>query len=252
MRCWPKGDECKARGARAARKDALHFRAIVPKRRTTVLAAFGLLLAACGPDGANPFASFEARCAKLPSPRFEVVAVPVSFERDDSQPTAALTARSSRTPVTHRATGLTTAAFGQNTDIELQLLEDRRGARACGTPQVRVELSMQPITVLVARELADLPCQHEVTLSHEMKHVAVYVEVLHDAAQALGRELPEAVGMERRRAASALELQQQLNAAVRDELAEFMRGQQRILEERQAEIDSPEEYARVSTACRTR
>lgn len=224
----------------------------MPKRRTTVVAAFGLLLAACGPDGANPFASFEARCAKLPPPRFEVVAVPVAFERDDTQPTAALTAHSSKTPVTHRAIGLTTAAFGQNTDIELQLIEDRRGARACGTSQVRVELSMQPMTVYVARELADLQCQREVTLSHEMKHVGVYVEALHDAALALERELPAAIGTVRRRASSALELQQQLNAAVRDELAEFMREQQRVLEERQAEVDSPEEYARVSMACRTR
>ena len=47
----------------------------------------------------------------------------------------------------------------------------------------------------------------------------------------------------------AQQLQEQLNAAVRDELAAFMREQQRILEKRQAEVDSPEEYARVSTAC---
>jgi hypothetical protein len=214
-----------------------------------LLAAPALLLAACGPDGGNPFAPFEARCAKLPPPRFEVVAAPLAFERDDTQPIGTLTATSGSTPATHRAIGLTTAVFRQRTQIELQLVDDRRGARACGTPRVRVELSMQPMTVFIAREVAEVPCQGEITLSHEMKHVAVFREVLDDAAQDLERELPESIGTTIRRAASPEELQRGLNVAVRDYLAQFMREGQRVLDERQAAVDSPEEYARVASAC---
>jgi hypothetical protein len=221
----------------------------VTGRLTALLTVPALLLAACGPGG-NPFASFETRCAKLALSRFEVVAVPVTFERDDTQPIAALTVKSGSTLATHRTIGLTTAVFGQSTDIELHSVDDRRGARSCGTPRVHVELSMQPVTVFVARELVEAPCQREITLSHEMKHVEVFREVLDEAAQDLERELPESIGTELRRATSPEELQQRLIIAVRDYLALFLHERQRLLDERQAQVDSPEEYARVSTACR--
>jgi len=220
----------------------------VTRRSTVLLLAPALVLAACGPGG-NPFASFETRCGKLALSRFEVVAVPLTFERDDTQPIAALTVKSGSTIARHSAIGLTTAVFGQSTDIELHSVDDRRGARACGTPRVRVELSMQPVMVYVARELVEAPCQHEITLSHEMKHVEVFREVLDEAAQDLERELPESIGTELRRATSPDELQQRLIVAIRDYLAQFMQARQRLLDERQAKVDSPEEYARVSTAC---
>jgi hypothetical protein len=218
-------------------------------RLAPALFAASTLLVACGPGG-NPFTSFETRCAKLALSRFEVVAVPLTFERDDTQPIAALTAKSGSSPATHRAIGLTTAVFGQSTDIELRVVDDRRDALACGTPRVHVELSMQPVTVFVASELADAPCQRAITLSHEMKHVEVFREVLDEAAQDLERELPEGIGTELQRAKSPEELQQRLIVRVRDFLAQFMDERQRALDERQAAVDSPEEYARVSTACR--
>jgi hypothetical protein len=145
--------------------------------------------------------------------------------------------------------GLTSAVFGQSTDIELQVVGDGRGSRACGTPSVRVELSMQPVVVFIAREVAESPCQRDATLAHEMKHVEVFREVLQEAATELEREFPEAVGAELRRAANAEELQRRLILGVRDYLAQFMSDWQRVLDARQAEVDSPEEYGRVSAAC---
>jgi hypothetical protein len=216
--------------------------------RLATLVAVPMLLAACGKDG-NPFASFETRCAKLPSAQFEISTTPVTFERDDTQSIAVLTAKSGSKLALHRVSGLTTAFFGQSTDIDLQIVDDRRNPRACGSPRVRVELSMQPMTVFVASELTDTPCQHDVTLSHEMKHVEVFRAVLEEAARELERELPEAIGAELRRAKTASEMQQRLVVAIRDYLAQFMAERQRLLDARQAEVDSPEEYARVSTAC---
>jgi hypothetical protein len=218
-------------------------------RLPTFLCAPALLLSACGPGGGNPFASFESRCATLDPPRFEVVATPLTFERNDGESIEALTTKSGSALATHRAIGLTTAVFGQSTDIELHAVGDHRGGQACGMPRVHVELSMQPVTVFVARELAGVPCQRDITLSHEMKHVDVFREVLSEATHDLERELPETIGTELRRAKNPEELQQRLIIAVRDYLAQFMHERQRVLDERQAEVDSPEEYARVSTAC---
>jgi hypothetical protein len=216
--------------------------------RLAVALALCALMAACGRNG-NPFASFETRCAKLPVTLFDVVAMPLSFERDDTRPIAELTVKSGSALATHRTMGLTTAVFGQSTDIELHVLGDRRGSRACGTPSVRVELSMQPVVVFIAREVAERPCERDATLAHEMKHVEVFREVLEQATTELEREFPEAIGAELRRAANAEELQQRLILGVRDYLAQFMKDWQRALDARQAEVDSPEEYARVSAAC---
>jgi hypothetical protein len=223
--------------------------AMIVRSAALLAGSLAILLPGCGPDGGNPFASFEARCAKLALSRFEVVAVPLTYERDDTQPIAALTLKSGSALATHRTMGLTTAVFGQSTDIDLHVIDDRRGAAACGAPRVRVELSMQPVIVFVAREFAEGTCQHAITLSHEMKHVEVFRRVLEDAARDLERELPEAIGTEVRRAANAEELQRRLIVAVRDYLARFMHERQQALDARQAEVDSPEEYARVSTAC---
>jgi hypothetical protein len=215
--------------------------------RLAALIALSAVATACG-DSTNPFASFETRCAKLPPTNFEVVAVPLTFERDDSQSSAALTAKRGSALATHRTFGLTTATFGQNTDIQLNVVDDR-GSRACGTPHVRIELSMQPVTVYVASELAAQPCQHDVTLSHEMKHVAVFREALGVAARDLARDFPAAIGVQLRSATNPDELQQRFVVAVRNYLPQFMRDRERMLDESQAAVDSPEEYARVSTAC---
>jgi hypothetical protein len=40
-----------------------------------------------------------------------------------------------------------------------------------------------------------------------------------------------------------------LVVSVRDYLAQFMGERQRLLDEAQADVDSPEEYARVLNAC---
>jgi hypothetical protein len=194
-------------------------------------------------------ASFEARCAKLPLTHFEVVVVPLAFERDESQSIAALTVKSGRALATSRTFGLTTAAFGQNTDIKLTGADERADSRACGIPRVRIELSMQPVTVYVANELVAQPCQHDVTLAHEMKHVQVFREALERAARDLQRDFPVAIDAQLRESRNPDELQQRFVVSLRNYLAQFMRDRERMLDESQAAVDSPEEYARLSTAC---
>ncbi len=216
--------------------------------RLAALIAVSTVATACG-DTTNPFASFETRCAKLLPTHFEVVAVPLTFERDDSQNIAALTAKSGNALATHRTFGLTTAVFGQNTDIRLNVVDDRGDSRACGTPRVRIELSMQPVIVYLVSELAAQPCQRDATLSHEMKHVEVFRDALQLAARDLARDFPAAIGVQLRSATNPDELQQRFVVAVRNYLGQFMRDRERMLDESQAAVDSSEEYARVSTAC---
>jgi hypothetical protein len=208
-----------------------------------------LLLVACDAGGSNPFASFAARCAQLPPSRLEVSAVPITYVQDESQSIDQLTVRSGHTPGRHLTFGLTTVNFGHQTQFEIRSVEDAAGARACGTLDIAVRLSMQPVTIYLARELDGSPCARTATLEHEMKHVAVFREVLDEAARDLAADLAGTIGSGLQRAASQAELQRQLNARVNDYLSEFMHRRKQAMDERQDGVDSPEEYARVKDAC---
>lgn len=216
--------------------------------RLAALIALSAVATACG-DGANLFASFETRCANVPPTHLEVVAVPLTFERDDSQSIAELTQKRGSALAMHRTLGLTSAVLKYNIDIQLNAVDDRANSGGCGTPRARIELSMQPVTLYVASELARQPCQHDVTLEHEMKHIEVFREALELAARDLARDFPVAIGHQLRPATNASELQARFVVSVRNYLAQFMRDRQRMLDESQAAVDSPEEYARVLTAC---
>jgi hypothetical protein len=192
--------------------------------------------------------SFEARCARLPPAKFDVTVAPLTFDCDEARSTAELTAIHGNTPG-YRATALTTAVFGERATIDVHLVTDPNGERACGTPSVRVELSMQPVSVFVATELAEAACEREMALSHEMKHVAVFREVLEQAATDLETELPDVIGTTPFHAASPGQLRRQIHATVLAYLWGFMRSHQDALDQRQAEVDSPDEYARVCNAC---
>jgi hypothetical protein len=214
-----------------------------------VFATIAGVMAGCSPDARNPFASFETRCGALPPARIEIVAVPLEVAEDDTQDVAALTTRSKADPARHRTYGLTTVSFGHSTQSELSMLEDRGNGRACGTPKVHVELTMQPAVVLLARELAGQGCERDATREHEMRHVAVYRAVLGEAEQRLHAELPQAIGTGLRIAPSIAELKRRFDADLRAYLARFMSEEQADMTARQAAIDTPEEYARVARAC---
>jgi hypothetical protein len=219
-------------------------------RRALALVVLGALLPGCTREISNPFASFETRCASLPPATYEVVATPLEFQEDDGVGIAELTTKSGSSLARHRTYGLTTANFGQQTETELRLVEQRATGRTCATPHVIVRLSMQPVVVYVARELAADACQHDVTREHELKHVAVNREALEDATRALHRDLATAMGTSVLQGSSGSAIAHQYESALRDYLGAFMREQHRALEARQAEVDSADEYARVSNACR--
>lgn len=209
------------------------------------------LVGGCTREIANPFASFQTRCASLPPASYEVVEVPLQYEEVDTVSIAELTTKSGSTLARHRTSGLTTASFGHQTQSELRLVEQRATGRTCATAHVSVQLSMQPVIVYVASEIANDRCRHDVTREHELKHLAVNREVLGDAARRLREDLPAALGTTVLEGASAGAIAQRFEAALRERMAAFMRDQQQRLAERQATIDGPEEYARVANACRT-
>jgi hypothetical protein len=208
-----------------------------------------LFIVACDSGAGNLFASFETRCAGLPPSRVGVATVPFAYVQDETQAVDQLTVRGGYTPGRHLTFGLTTVHFGHQTEIGIRAIDDAAGARTCGTVDVDVRLSMQPVTVYLAQELDGSPCARNATLEHEMKHVAVFAAVLDEASRELAAGLGGAIGTGLQRAPSREALQRQVNARVNDYLSDFMRRHKQDMDARQNAVDSVEEYARVRNAC---
>jgi len=198
----------------------------------------------------RPGGSFDARCEALPGNDVEVSIAPISVREDRTIPFATLSGMwGEAAEQTHRTIGLTRARFGHRSTVEVKGIEDRNGMRACVRPRVAVELYLQPLTVYVAREYAGDPCRSAVIRAHEERHVDVYRDFVTEVAPRLSGELAAVVGDSPLHGASILEAQRNIDRRIGEALLRFMREAEASLAERQAQVDTPEEYVRVQNAC---
>jgi hypothetical protein len=197
----------------------------------------------------SPGGTFEAQCEALPASAVGVSVVPHHVVENHATPFDVLTRLSEGPSPDHRTIGLTLANFGHRSTFEVKGLEDRRGGRACVRPQVSVELFVKPLTVYVAREYSGDPCKVRVIREHEERHVEVYAAFAQEAAQLLRTDLQRVVGAQPYFADDVQEAQREVDRRVGAALDGFMREAQRTLAERQALIDTPEEYERVRSSC---
>jgi hypothetical protein len=195
-------------------------------------------------------AGFEARCeASLPATKIEVVTAPVVYKTDRTRSWRELTAMGDDTTPTQRAVGLTTAKLGHKVSLETSGVEDQSTGRVCVRPSVRVELSATPMTVYIGREIAGDACRAAAALAHEQKHVAVYREELTHIATDVRATLKAAYGKRVLYYKSRAEAKRATDAAINAEIGPLLDRMAGQIKARQREIDSPDEYARVSAAC---
>ena len=105
------------------------------------------------------------------------------------------------------------------------------------------------MTVYVAQAYRDDPCREPLIIEHEQRHVEVYRTYVGEAAVRLRGELPRRLGTGLAQAPSMAAAQEQVDAALAATMTAFMEESARILEERNAAIDTPEEYRRIGLAC---
>jgi hypothetical protein len=197
----------------------------------------------------TPGGSFDDRCARLPPASVNVSLLPFTVAENTTTPFATLTRMSDDPAATHRTIGLTHASFAHRSSIEVKGLEDRVSHRACVRPQVNVELSLRPMTVYIAREYANDECRSRTIREHEQRHVDVYSEYAREAVAILDAQLKAILGTQPHFAYTVGDAQQALDQRIGTQLDAFMRESKRVIAERQARVDTPEEYARVSSAC---
>ncbi len=126
---------------------------------------------------------------------------------------------------------------------------DPGGRWECASHQLTLEYGFSPMTVYVGKEFPKGSCAYEEILDHEMKHVRTYEA----HARKIEREINETLSQ---RFASSTpvrggrgETQARLSREINERWIPYIT---RLLEQvtaEQREVDSPEEYDRVSKSC---
>jgi hypothetical protein len=144
--------------------------------------------------------------------------------------------------------GLTRTESRVQVGLAGQMLHDPASGYECVAPQIKVQLTYEPVKIYVGSEFPAGTCGYQEILAHEMRHMEAYmahlpkVEKVVSAALARrfeGKPLYAPAGTAR--SALAFEIDSGWLPYIKAEMAK--------VEAVQAQIDSPAEYARLSRAC---
>lgn len=148
--------------------------------------------------------------------------------------------------------GLTAGRYETALEAAVQLMPLPDGTACAQVAAVTGKLTYTDFTVFIARTYAPGSCQYEVTLAHEMEHVAIhretyerYLPLVQARLEEAARTLPP-VRVRHRGEAAPLAIAR-LQEAINPLLA-AMDGEAK---RRNAEIDSPANYRRLTTRCPT-
>ncbi len=117
--------------------------------------------------------------------------------------------------------------------------------RYCTRPSLKVTLSFKPTTVYVARQYPQGSCEFDITMGHEMKHIAVYQRYLDDLAVEVQSEMKEKLGTAISYYDNVELGEKDLQARTAAVLLPYLDRGAVESARRQALVDSPEEYARL-------
>jgi hypothetical protein len=179
----------------------------------------------------------------------------VPIQRDDGLSIAQLARQPGRMPgpagsARGHVLGLTQARYGEQSQVSA-LFQPMGDGSFCAWPKtLTVSFGFQQRVVHVARDLPSASCIYREVLAHEMKHIAVDEALLRDFTPLVRRRLEDvATQLAPVRARSENQAMQafrrSLDSAMRATMQEFGRERDR----RQAQVDTAEEYERVSKSC---
>jgi hypothetical protein len=139
--------------------------------------------------------------------------------------------------------GDTAAALGVDYDYKAWGPKPGATVPACPSAKIRLDVSANPVVIRIGREVPVDSCTYEVGREHERRHVQVYERVLERAPAELKAALEQAE-------AAADEAGLDQPARLQGAAAAWLKAQTAAMKVAHAEIDTPEEYARVSQVCK--
>lgn len=195
----------------------------------------------------NPTPVFKRYCEdNLSRTEIEVVLRRTELQYDLNAGIAELTEKSKNR--TNFTLGLTEANYRAKANWKNNSFVDRASQAACMRPSIRIELSLDPHIVYVAREFPNKTCAFEHVMRHEYQHVRVNETFLKKAAQVVENMLRQEFG-NKVYYGRYDDLRNQLSDVI--EKSVLPQAQRQFEESRHEHqlIDNPGEYARNAEAC---
>lgn len=189
-------------------------------------------------------------CSKLPQSSVNVRLVEADIQTNHQRTTAALKGMSDRYADPRVAVlGLTLGKALVNARVATQLLRDPTGRWECATHQVSIEIGYQPITLYVGREFPERSCAFKTVYQHELRHAQTYRDHARTIAPEIEAALRERfIGNAPARGPSGT-TQARIQNELNDRWLPYIRRLMAAVESKHREIDTAEEYEKVSLAC---
>jgi hypothetical protein len=207
-----------------------------------------LALLATGCASARP-TMFQSRCEEAMSKTVTVLTTQQNgYSIDNSKSFRALTALKGQAPANAYVLGLTRAQGKLSIDLDGELIRDPLSGYECVAPRIDVQLYYTPIVIYVGSEFAPGTCAYQEILAHEMRHLKAYREHLPKVEVTVRKALADRFGRKPLYARAG-----QANASLKREIdtgwMPYMKRELASVEVEQNQIDTPEEYARLSRIC---
>jgi hypothetical protein len=171
------------------------------------------------------------------------------YSIDTSVPSQTLTGMQHSTPQPgHLVLGLTQAQSRVAMGFHGSVLQDPASGYECIAPQIDVVLEYLPMTVFVGREFSPGSCAYDMILAHELRHVHTYQQHLPKVEARLRAALATRFVSGPLYAVSG-QGKAALEAEVNTGWLPYIKAELGKVETVQAQIDTPQEYARLSSAC---
>ena len=217
------------------------------KTALTFLAALALvtsLLYAAGTS--RPMATICER--RLGPTQVRVTTTPVVFDTNFELSTARLTSMAA-TGTGRLVHGLTRTNMRSLVTVGSNGITNPLTGLHCLRPIVDVRLAFEPTTVFITRDQPRGSCQFDVTMRHEMQHVAVYQAFLDSAARDVERYLQDHFANRIYYFESADAAQKRMNEETSQRIGPWVEEEMNRVREQQAPLDTPEEYLRLERSC---
>ncbi|WP_148219211.1 hypothetical protein [Azospirillum sp. B510] len=204
---------------------------------------------------ASPVAAQSNGCAGFPQAKLNLDGVLAPIQRDDGLTIAQLTRLPGRTPgpagaANSHVLGLTQARYGEQSQVSAQVKAMGDGTYCAAASVLAISFGFQQRIVHVAREIPASSCLFGEVLAHEMRHVvvdeALLAEMMPQIRGRLEQVTAEMAPVRSRSQSQAMAaIRRPLESAMRRIMQDFGRERDR----RQAQVDTAEEYERVSRVC---
>lgn len=207
-------------------------------------AMIGAALAAC--DAVRPLS--DVCESRLKPAEVHVTAAPVEYATDTTLGSAELT-RMTRVANDRVVHGITHTTMRSSVTLGSNGITNHLTGRTCLRPVVDVKLAFEPMVVYISREQQPGSCQFSTTLQHELQHVAVYRDFLSSAAGEIETKLRSEFGNRIFYFDSEADAQVGIEKETSERVGPFVERAMRVVEDRQAPLDTREEYDRLERLC---